>query len=349
MGDALEPQIEAAAADIARLKSSIARVIVGQEQVVDEVVFCLLAGGHVLLEGAPGLGKTLLVRTLAVCTDLVFSRIQFTPDLLPSDVLGTQVLASATGDRGGPSPFTLHKGPIFGQLILADEINRATPKTQSALLEAMAEQAVTLGGARHALEPPFCVLATQNPIEMEGTYPLPEAQLDRFLLKTLVPSPTEDDLVSVLLRTTGGAPVHAERVLSRSELLRLCALCRQVSVAELVLRYAARIVGATDPSSPDAPDLVKRAVRYGAGVRGAQALVLAAKAASLCAGRSYVAFDDIVRVARPALRHRVIRSFEGEADGVSTDAIVDAVVASVPARPPHVEAEARRGLGAASA
>jgi MoxR-like ATPase len=213
----------------------------------------------------------------------------------------------------------------------------------------MAEQAVTLGGARHALEPPFCVLATQNPIEMEGTYPLPEAQLDRFLLKTLVPSPTEDDLVSVLLRTTGGAPVHAERVLSRSELLRLCALCRQVSVAELVLRYAARIVGATDPSSPDAPDLVKRAVRYGAGVRGAQALVLAAKAASLCAGRSYVAFDDIVRVARPALRHRVIRSFEGEADGVSTDAIVDAVVASVPARPPHVEAEARRGLGAASA
>jgi MoxR-like ATPase len=322
-----------------RLREAIGHSIVGQNDVVDQTLWGLCAGGHVLLEGAPGLGKTLLVRTLAACLDMRFSRIQFTPDLMPSDVTGTNILVTAAD---GSRHFALHRGPIFGQVVLADEINRATPKTQSALLEAMQEHACTIAGTRHAMEEPFFVLATENPIEMEGTYPLPEAQLDRFLLKVLVPNPGEDEMTRILALTTGqdrGAP---PRVLSRDEVLALRALCRDVAVAEPVLRYASRLVRASDPSLEGAPELVKRAVRYGAGVRGAQSLVLAAKAVAMLEGRAHVAFADVHRVAKPTLRHRIIRSFEGEADGVTTDQVVAALIDSVPTRPEPVEQAMRR-------
>ena len=312
------------------------RVIVGQDAVLDQVLWALVAGGHVLLEGAPGLGKTLVVRTLSACLDLRFSRIQFTPDLMPSDVLGASVLVlDAAGRSSGR--FELHRGPIFGQLVLADEINRAPPKTQSALLEAMQEHVVTIAGSRQALDEPFMVLATENPIEMEGTYPLPEAQLDRFLVKVVVGSPAEDELVRILERTTsveGSAPTP---VLRAEDVLALRALCRGVVVAEPVLRYVARLVAATDPAHPSAPPEVKRAVRYGASVRGAQAVTLTAKAVALFEGRSHVALADSTRVALPSLRHRIIRSFEGEAAGIGADAIVESVLAAVPSRPKAVE------------
>jgi MoxR-like ATPase len=317
-----------------RLKEAIGRVIVGQNEVVDQTLWGIIAGGHVLLEGAPGLGKTLLVRTIASCLDLRFSRIQFTPDLMPSDVTGTNVLVSAAD---GSRHFALHRGPIFGQVILADEINRATPKTQSALLEAMQEHACTIAGTRHAMEEPFFVLATENPIEMEGTYPLPEAQLDRFLLKVVVPNPAEDEMTEILARTTGHDPGPPPRVLSRDEVLSLRALCRDVAVAEPVLRYASRLVRASDPHVQTSPDPVKRSVRYGAGVRGGQSLVLAAKSVALLEGRAHVGFADIQRVAKPVLRHRIIRSFEGEADGVTTDQVVGWLVDAVATRPEPVE------------
>ncbi|MBK7581513.1 MAG: AAA family ATPase [Myxococcales bacterium] len=319
-----------------RLREAIGTVIVGQNAVVDQVLWGLIAGGHVLLEGAPGLGKTLLVRTLASSLELDFSRIQFTPDLMPSDVTGTNVLVmDSTG--GATGRFELHRGPIFGQVILADEINRATPKTQSALLEAMQEHAVTIAGTRHVLDQPFFVLATENPIEMEGTYPLPEAQLDRFLLKVLVPNPSEDEMTSILARTTGHQVEPPRSVLHRDEVLSLRALCRDIAVAEPVLRYAARFVAASVPDAPAAPEIVKRGLRYGAGVRGGQSLVLAAKSLALLEGRAQVAFTDIQRVAPPVLRHRMILSFEGEADGVTTDQIVEELTRCVPTRPGAVE------------
>jgi MoxR-like ATPase len=316
------------------LRAAIGEVIVGQDAVVDQTLWALMAGGHVLLEGAPGLGKTLLVRTIASCLDLAFSRIQFTPDLMPSDVTGTNILLT---DDAGARSFALHKGPIFAQVVLADEINRATPKTQSALLEAMQEHACTIAGTRHAMVEPFSVLATENPIEMEGTYPLPEAQLDRFLLKVIVPSPTEDELTEIIARTTGHDKPMPEAVLSREQVLALRATCRDVVVAEPVMRYAARLVRASDPASEDGPALVRQALRYGAGVRAGQSLVLAAKAVALLDGRANVSFNDIQRVAKPVLRHRLIRSFEGEADGITTDRVIEALVAEVPARPAEVE------------
>lgn len=326
----------------AALKRSIATVVVGQEHVVDEILWALVAGGHALLEGPPGLGKTLLVRTLSECLELRFSRIQFTPDLMPSDVVGSNVLVlDAAGRTSGR--FELHRGPIFGQIVLADEVNRAPPKTQSALLEAMQEHAVTIAGTRHELEQPFMVLATENPIEMEGTYPLPEAQLDRFLVKSLVTPPSEDELVQILGRTTAVEGPGAPKVATRSDVIELRTLCREVAVAEPVLRYAARLVAATDPAAPDAPELVRRAVRYGASVRGAQALVLAAKAVALFEGRAHVALADLKRVALPTLRHRIIRSFEGEADGIGPDDVVRAVLEAVPERPEAVERAARGG------
>ncbi|MCA9642739.1 MAG: AAA family ATPase [Polyangiaceae bacterium] len=319
-----------------RLRDAIGTVIVGQSEVVDQTLWGLIAGGHVLLEGAPGLGKTLLVRTLASCLDLGFSRIQFTPDLMPSDITGTNVLV--TDQSGGVTGrFQLHKGPIFGQVILADEINRATPKTQSALLEAMQEHAVTIAGTRHKLDEPFFVLATENPLEMEGTYPLPEAQLDRFLLKVMVPNPSEDEMTGILTRTTGHAMNAPSQVLGATDVMSLRALCRDVAVAEPVIRYAARLVGASGPESAAAPEIVSRAVRYGAGVRGGQSLVLAAKAVALLEGRAHVAFADIQRVALPVLRHRIIRSFEGEADGVTTDDVVSELLKAVPSRPEPVQ------------
>jgi len=332
----LEARVAAARDACVRLREAIGQVIVGQGEVVEEVLWGLVAGGHVLLEGNPGLGKTLLVKTLAQCLDLTFSRIQFTPDLMPSDVIGTNVL-SLGAPGAAPGRFELHKGPIFGQVVLADEINRATPKTQSALLEAMQEHSVTIAGVRHVLEEPFCVLATENPIEMEGTYPLPEAQLDRFLLKVLVPAPSEDDLTQILMRTTGRPTPTPERVLARSAVLELRALCRDVVVAEPVLRYEARLVGASAPEASHATPLVRRALRIGAGVRGAQALILAGKAVALLDGRAHVSFADLARTAKPVLRHRLLLSFEGEADGVSPDRVIEELVASVPARPEAVE------------
>jgi MoxR-like ATPase len=239
---------------------------------------------------------------------------------MPSDITGTNVLVMSGATTGGR--FELHRGPIFGQVVLADEINRATPKTQSALLEAMQEHAVTIAGVRHPLEEPFFVLATENPIEMEGTYPLPEAQLDRFLLKVLVQSPGDEDFAQILRQTTGAPAAPPPRILAQDDVLALRTLCREVAIAEPVLRYAARLVGASDPSSPAAPELVRRAVRFGAGVRGGQSLVLAGKAIAMLEGRGQVAFDDLKRAAAPVLRHRILRSFEGEADGVTTDKIV---------------------------
>lgn len=336
MTESFEARLAQARDASQRLREAIGSVIVGQTEVVDQVLWALIAGGHVLLEGAPGLGKTLLVRTLASCLELRFSRIQFTPDLMPSDITGTNVLVMDA--QGGASRrFELHRGPIFAQVVLADEINRATPKTQSALLEAMQEHSVTIAGVRHALEEPFFVLATENPIEMEGTYPLPEAQLDRFLLKVLVPTPDEEEMTAILTRTTGHAVDAPQAVLHRDDVLALRALCRDIAVAEPVVRYAARLVAASNADSPSAPEIVRRAVRYGAGVRGGQSAVLAAKALALLEGRAQVAFADVQKVALPVLRHRIIRSFEGEADGITTDQVVAALVESVPIRPEPVE------------
>jgi len=317
-----------------KLMAAIGEVIVGQREIVEQTLWGVIAGGHVLLEGAPGLGKTLLVRTIAQCLDLTFSRIQFTPDLMPSDITGTNILVT---DEDGRRRFSLHRGPIFAQVVLADEINRATPKTQSALLEAMQEHACTIAGTRHALDEPFFVLATENPIEMEGTYPLPEAQLDRFLLKVLIPAPSEDELTEILVRTTGHEKPPPSQVLSQQEVLDLRSLCRDVAVAEPVMRYAARLIAQSDPTSGSAPDIVGHALRYGAGVRGAQSLVLAGKAVALCDGRPHVSFDDLERVAKPVLSHRLIRSFAGEADGISTDDVVATLIKEVPARPEPVE------------
>jgi MoxR-like ATPase len=319
----------------AKLKSAVGQVIVGQSHVVDEVLVCLFAGGHALLEGAPGLGKTLLVRTLARAMHLQFSRIQFTPDLMPADIVGTNVVVE---DERGRKTFQLQKGPIFGQLVLADEINRATPKTQSALLEAMAEHTVTIAGTRHTLEQPFFVLATENPIEMEGTYPLPEAQLDRFLFKVLVPQPDENTLVGILDLTTGTAAPEVPRVVDGPTLLELRQLVREVRVAGELTRYVARLVRASDPAQPDCAPSAKRLLRYGAGVRGGQSVVLAAKVAALMEGRGHVAFADIRRVVLPALRHRIIPNFEAEADGIDPDRILEMVLAEVPEVPKSVAA-----------
>jgi MoxR-like ATPase len=339
--DSFATRLAEAQKDAARLRAAIGQVVLGQSEVIEQVLWALIAGGHVLLEGNPGLGKTLLVRTLAECLDLSFSRIQFTPDLMPSDITGTNVLLMGAQSESGRR-FELHRGPIFGQVVLADEINRATPKTQSALLEAMQEHAVTIAGTRHPLDEPFFVLATENPIEMEGTYPLPEAQLDRFLLKVHVLAPDEIGLISILAKTTGQPAKAPERVLHAGQVLALRALCRDVLVAEPVLSYAARLVSASSPESERATPLVRRAVRYGAGVRGAQSLVLAAKAVALLDGRSNVAFEDLQRTALPVLRHRILRSFEGEADGVTTDQVVEELLRLVPTLPETVERAVQR-------
>ncbi|MEM9190571.1 MAG: MoxR family ATPase [Myxococcota bacterium] len=317
----------------ARLKDAVGNVVVGQIDVIDQVLICVLAGGHALLEGAPGLGKTLLVRTLAQAMDLDFSRIQFTPDLMPADIVGTNVVVE---DETGRKGFQLQRGPIFGQLVLADEINRATPKTQSALLEAMAEHTVTIAGERHALKQPFFVLATENPIEMEGTYPLPEAQLDRFLFKVLVPQPDEDTLVGILDLTTGTEKPVVPQVVDGDTLLRMRDLVREVRIAEPLTRYVARLVRASDPSQPEVAPSAKQLLRHGAGVRAGQALVLSAKVRALMEGRAHVAYSDLRSVALPALRHRIIPNFEAEADGISPDAILERLLDEVPEVPSNV-------------
>jgi MoxR-like ATPase len=313
--------------DLARLSEEIGLRLVGQREIVSGVVAALLAGGHVLLEGVPGLGKTLLVKTLAEALELSFSRIQFTPDLMPADVVGTNMIVET-----GPSSarrFEFQPGPIFANLLLADEINRATPKTQSALLEAMQEQSVTVGKQTYALQPPFFVLATQNPIEMEGTYPLPEAQLDRFFFKLHVELPGNADLHAILDRTTGATDAAVRPVLGRARLLELRELVRQVPVARPIQDYAVRLIEATHPArSPVAR--VQKLVRYGSSPRGAQAVILAAKIRALADGRFAPSFDDVRRSAPPALRHRVLLNFEGEAEGVPVDALLAEILAALP-------------------
>jgi MoxR-like ATPase len=309
------------------LRTEIAKAIVGNREVVDGVITCMLAGGHALLEGVPGLGKTMLVRTLAETLSLTFSRIQFTPDLMPADILGTTVIDET---QGGAKSFEFRKGPIFANIVLADEVNRATPKTQSALLEAMQEHRVSVGKRTHVLDEPFVVLATQNPLEMEGTYPLPEAQLDRFFFKLHVPFPGRDELRQILDRTTGGAVEACRPVLDREAILEMQRLVRQVPVARHVQDYAIRVLQATHPDGPDAPDLTKRFVRYGSSPRGGQAVLLAAKIRALLDERFAASVDDVRAVVHPAMRHRVLLNFEGEAEGIKTDQVIDAILKVIP-------------------
>ena len=311
-----------------KIKTEVGRVIVGQDDVVDGVLTALLAGGHVLLEGVPGLGKTLLVRALSQAVDLEFSRIQFTPDMMPADIVGTMVLVEAGGGR---HELVFQPGPIMSSLILADEINRATPKTQSALLEAMQEKQVTVGKQTMKLKEPFCVMATQNPVEQEGTYPLPEAQLDRFLFKLVVGYPAEADYHQILERTTGTTSSRAEKVTTGAEVLQLRDVVRAVPVAEAVRGYAVRLVMATQPRSAYAPKLVNDFVLLGSSPRGAQGLLLAAKVKALLAGRFAVATDDIKAVAASVLRHRIIVNFQGQSAGVTPDRVVEEVLQQVKA------------------
>jgi MoxR-like ATPase len=314
------------------LRSEIAKSIVGNREVVDGVITCMLAGGHALLEGVPGLGKTMLVRTLSETLSLTFSRIQFTPDLMPADILGTTVIDEA---QGGGKAFEFRKGPIFANIVLADEVNRATPKTQSALLEAMQEHRVSVGKRTHVLDEPFFVLATQNPLEMEGTYPLPEAQLDRFFFKLHVPFPGREDLRRILDMTTGGGVEARRPVLDREAIIRMQQLVRQVPVARHVQDYAIRLLQATHPDGPDAPDVAKRFVRYGSSPRGGQALLLAAKIRALMDERFAASVDDVRSVAHAALRHRVLLNFEGEAEGIKSDQVIDAIVKALPEGKPE--------------
>ena len=321
-----ETEIQALLAKIPQLRAEIAKVVIGQQAVVEELLTAFVAGGHCLLEGLPGLGKTLLIRTLAEAVELSFHRIQFTPDLMPSDIIGTEVLEEdhATGKRF----FQFNRGPIFGQLILADEINHTPPKTQAALLEAMQEHAVTYGGRTYPLEKPFFVLATQNPIEQAGTYPLPEAQLDRFLLYVKIGYPSESEERTMLARTTGVAAHRVTPVMTAAEIVQLQQLARGVAISDSLLGYLNQLVRATrDQTHP----VVARWVRWGAGPRAGQSLVLAAKARALLAGRFAVTLDDIRALAAPVLRHRILLNFEAEGDAVTTDQVTSELVAHLPA------------------
>jgi MoxR-like ATPase len=327
LAESMEVRAEEFRSAYAKVKGEIAKVIVGHDEIVHGVLTCLFIGGHALLEGVPGLGKTLLVRTLADAVSLDFNRIQFTPDLMPADIIGTNIVMELPDGR---RVFEFQPGPVFSQIVLADEINRATPKTQSALLEAMQEHSVTVGGQIHILKEPFFVMATQNPIEQEGTYPLPEAQLDRFLLKLIVGYSTRDELSTILDRTTRGERPKAEKVLDGETLLRLQALVRDVIIAPHVQDYAIRLALATHPNGPFAADVTNKYVRWGSSPRGAQTLVLAAKVRSLLDGRYNVSFEDLRRVYLPSLRHRVLLNFEAQAEGVDPDEILLKVLDAVP-------------------
>jgi MoxR-like ATPase len=313
-----------------RIRDQVRRVIVGQEEVIESVLTALLAGGHVMLEGVPGLGKTMLVKALGESLDVAFSRIQFTPDMMPADIQGTQVLVE---EEGGGHVLRFENGPLVANLVLADEINRATPKTQSALLEAMQERQITAGNRTIVLDEPFCVMSTQNPVEQEGTYPLPEAQLDRFLFKVVVGYPRVDEYRAILDRTTGAGSTSVAPVSSGPEIMRLREIVRSVPVPEHAQDDAIHLVVATQPGSEFAPPIVNDNVLLGASPRGAQGLVLAGKVKALLAGRFAVNSDDIRAVAHPVLRHRIIVNFQGQADGVTPDRVVDAILEHV--APPH--------------
>ena len=308
------------------LRTEIGRVFVGQPALIEQLLLCFFCQGHALLEGPPGLGKTLLVRTLSQAVDLHFARVQCTPDLMPADVTGTNLLVETTD---GLREFAFQRGPIFANVVLADEINRATPRTQSAFLEAMQERHVTVFGTTHPIEAPFSVFATQNPIEMEGTYPLPEAQLDRFFFKLTTPAPGIDDMVEIMARTTGDLVPAVTPRFGAETVRSMLSLVKQVKIADPPLRFALRLVRATHPDADEAPPDVRKYVRYGASPRAAQAMVLAAKALALTAGRYHASHDDVRRVAAPALGHRIIRNFQGEMEHVTPERIVESILAAV--------------------
>lgn len=319
-------QLDAWGAIVSRMKEQIGRVIVGQEEVVEQMLWCIFAGGHALLEGIPGLGKTMLVKTIADTVDLSFSRIQFTPDLMPADITGTNVIQFGVQ---GDTSYKFQKGPLFGHVVLADEINRATPKTQSALLEAMQEKTVTIGAETYQLPSPFFVLATQNPLEQEGTYPLPEAQLDRFLLKIHVTYPTKQELKEIVLRTTSSQNPQADQVADGAVILQIQKGLKDILVAEDILDYAVQLLLSTHPDEPSAPDEVKRYVRFGAGPRGVQAMIAVAKVRAFLSGRFHVSKQDLHATALPALRHRLFLNFEGQAMGIAPDAIISSIIHSM--------------------
>jgi MoxR-like ATPase len=326
-------QDSAAATRIRTLEEAIGQTVLGQGPVIQEAIACMLAGGHGLLEGPPGVAKTLLVKSIASAAGIKFSRIQFTPDLLPADITGTEVLVETPEGRR----FEFRKGPLFGNIILADEVNRATPRTQSALMEAMAEQTVSAGTEQHELPTPFTVLATQNPVEMEGTFPLPEAQLDRFLLKIFVPTPDEAALIQVFARTAQADAPMPDEVISHDELVALIAEVRSVEIPEPLLRQIARIIRATAPHGTAGTDSARRNQRLGASPRGGEAICRVARVCALRAGRHYVVPDDLAWALKPALRHRLLPSFEAEARGLTGDALVADVLHEVPELPPEVE------------
>ncbi len=321
-----EAVVQSAAARLDRVRQEIGKVIVGQQHVVDGVLICLLSGGHVLLEGVPGLGKTTLLRTLARALDLKYSRIQFTPDLMPADIVGSMMIE--TDERGGKS-LRFQRGPIFANLVLADEINRATPKTQSALLEAMQERTVTSGTTTHELDPPFLVMATQNPIEMEGTYPLPEAQLDRFLMKIVVNYPSRSELNTIVDRTIQKDEADVQRCMAREEILQLRSICREVLVAQHVQDFAVDLVLATQPDTEHSHELANKYIRYGSSPRGAQALVECSRVLALMRGRFHLSIEDIRTNAAAVLRHRIILNFDAHADGQTPDTILNELIRSV--------------------
>ena len=327
LSDELTQQLDQFRSDFMRLRAEIEKIIVGQQEILDDTLTALIAGGHVLLEGVPGLGKTLTVRALATALDLKFHRIQFTPDLMPADLIGTNVVIE-TPD--GHKEFQFQKGPVFANVLLADEINRATPKTQSALLESMQEHSVTVARTTHILSKPFFVMATQNPLEMEGTYPLPEAQLDRFFCKLLVKYPTASDLETILDRTTESDTVNAGSVLAGDRIVEMSTLSRQILITDEVRRYGIALVLATHPDHETALGPTKQFVRYGASPRGLQAMILGAKIKAILDDRYHVAREDLQMMAIPVLRHRIILNFEGQAEGISTDDVLHQIIAGVP-------------------
>lgn len=321
--------VDRATSGLQRVREEIGKAIVGQTDVIDSVLICLIAGGHVLLEGVPGLGKTTLLRTLSRVLNLRYSRIQFTPDLMPGDIVGSMVME---GDEFGHKSLRFQPGPVFANLVLADEINRATPKTQSALLEAMQERTVTSGTNTYSLEAPFLVMATQNPIEMEGTYPLPEAQLDRFLMKILVTYPSREDLNRIVEVTTNRDEWDIRQVMDRDQIAELKALCRQVIVAPHVQHYAIELIMATQPGTQDAADVTNRYIRYGSSPRGAQGLIECGRVLALMRGRLHLSIEDVTTVAPAVLRHRIILNFDAHADGENTETILQKILKGLDSR-----------------